>query len=229
MRNRYFTLIIIVVLIFSLTGCGDTKEVEKIADPVQTSTDVVAEVEPEEPAEEIEEVEEELDEGLLVVGETINKGDIGSGPVKIDSGLTQISIPEGLDYELYMSFVDGNTGSIRVNFGTGNRGAGHIEVTTTRMIKSLDDAANECIRMNDFGTLDSEIGDEVKYGDLTYKYVTIKETDVTNVKYYLVAYYNRSDDKDIYVELSTNGGDSYYKMDIDDPLVGELLKSLVLK
>ena len=140
MRNRYFTLIIIVVLIFSLTGCGDTKEVEKIADPVQTSTDVVAEVEPEEPAEEIEEVEEELDEGLLVVGETINKGDIGSGPVKIDSGLTQISIPEGLDYELYMSFVDGNTGSIRVNFGTGNRGAGHIEVTTTRMIKSLDDA-----------------------------------------------------------------------------------------
>ena len=229
MRNRYFTLIIMVVLIFSLTACGTKKEVEKVENPVQTSKDVVAEVEPEKPAEEIEKVEEESDEGLLVVGETINKGDSGSGPVKIDSGLTQIFIPEGLDYNLYMSFVDGNTGSIRVDFGIGNRGAGHIEVTTTRMIKSLDDAANECIRMNDFGTLKSEIGDEVIYGDLTYKYVTIKETDETNVKNYLVAYYKRSDDKDIYVELRTNGGDSYYKMDIDDPLVGELLKALVLK
>lgn len=229
MRNKYFALIIIFVLVFSLTACGGNKKIDKVEDPVQPSTDVVAEVGPEQTSEELEEVAEEADEGLLVVGETINKGDRGSGPVKIDSGLSQIFIPEGLDYELYSSFVNGNTGTIRVDFGTGNSGAGHIEVTTTRMIKSLDEAANECIRMNDFGTMNSEIGDEIIYGDLTYKYVTIQKPDGSNIKYYLAAYYKRSDDKDIYVELSTNGADSYYKMDIDDPLIEELLQALVLK
>ena len=230
MRKKHFILIIIVVLIFSLAGCGANKEIEKVEDAVESSTDEAKEVEAEEEeAEDLEEVAKESDDGLLVVGETINKGDRGSGPVKIDSGLTQISIPEGLDYELYSSYVDGNTGTISVDFGMGNNGAGRIEVSTTRMIKSLEDAANECIRTNDFGTMESEIGSEVTHGDLTYKYVTIQKPDGSNTKYFLVAYYKRSDDKDIYVELSTNGADNYYNMDIDNPLIGEVLDALVLK
>lgn len=226
MNKHIFKILISILLVLSLLACGktDNNELDK-KDPESEKPVVVVEDEAEEKEDEVE----ELDLGVLIVGETIKKGDKGSGPVVIESRMGKISIPEGLDYELYGEpLATGNTASIRIDFGPGNTGAGYIELSTTRMIKSLDDAVEECIRTSDFGTMESEIGDEIIYGDKTFKEVTIKKADDSDIRYYLVSYYPAEDDWDGYIEVYAGGEGHYYNMDIKDPLITEILNTLVV-
>lgn len=221
-KNRLKTLVLI-ILMLALIACGksdnndkDKKEEDKLVVEVDEKED--------------EADQEEVNDDVLVVGKSIEKGDTGSGPVAIESRLGLISIPEGLDYKLYTApFESGETSSIRVNFGEDDTSAGHVEVSTTRMIKSLDDAVTECIRTNDFGTLESIIGEEITYGDRVFKEVTIKKPDDSDIRHYLVSYYEAENDWDGYIEIHTAGEGNYYNMDIKDPLVSSIIKSLVVK
>ena len=140
------------------------------------------------------------------------------------------TIPEGLKYQLYYAPPKGEEAlSTRVDFGVGNTSTGFIEISTTRMISSLDDAVKECIRTNDFGTKESIIGDEVTYGDVTYKMVTIQKSEGKDVEYFLVSYFKSGNGRDGYVQLNTSGGTDSYSMAIDDPFVVEMLENIVLK
>ncbi len=120
-------------------------------------------------------------------------------------------------------------GTIQIDFGKNSAIVGRLEVSTTRMISSLDDAVNECIRVRNLDTYKegkSEIGEEVTYGDTTYKLVNMSHEN--GAESCLVSYYKRADGKDIYVEIRIKQLD-IDKLTIDDPLVQELAESAVYK
>ena len=160
----------------------------------------------------------------------LQTGDRGEGEKTLDSAFCTVTIPEGLQYEIYTYYHDeDNLGSISINFGKNSTIEGKLEVSTTRMISSLDDAVEECIRVRNLDTYEdgkSEIGEEVTYGDTTYKVVEMSHEYGAEIC--LVSYYKRADGKDIYVEIKTNQAESF-KLPVDDPLVQELAKSAVYK
>ncbi len=237
MSKKYFSLFVIIFLVFNISACDGKDNIEIVdeivpASNLQLSQETAIDLS-EETAVDLLDITGKSDiesaSRILTVGESIIKGDKGSGPVEIQSRLGSIDIPEGLDYELYTVPYEGNTASIRVDIGIGNSGAGHILVSTTRMIKSLKDAVKECIRTNDFGTKDSIVGEEITYGGMKYKAIIIQNPDGTDVINFLVSYYKADKDWDGYVEIRTNGDGSYYKMAIDEPLLIDILEKLVVK
>lgn len=160
----------------------------------------------------------------------LQEGDSGEGEKTLDSAFCTVTIPEGLQYKVNSYYHDENAlGSISINFGKKSTIEGRLEVSTTRMISSLDDAVEECIRVRNLDTYEegkSEIGEEVTYGDTTYK--VVKMSHEYGAETCLVSYYKRADGKNIYVEIKTTQND-FDKLPIDDPLVQELAKSAVYK
>lgn len=160
----------------------------------------------------------------------LKEGDSGEGEKTLDSAFCTVTIPEGLQYEIYFYNHDEDAlGTIEIDFGKKYTIEGKLEVSTTRMISSLDDAVEECIRVRNLDTYKEgkfEIGEEVTYGDTTYKVVNMSHEH--GAETCLVSYYKRADGKDIYVEIKTNQDDNF-KLPVDDPLVQELAKSAVYK
>ena len=160
----------------------------------------------------------------------LKEGDSGEGEKTLDSDFCTVTIPEGLQYKVNSYYHDEDAlGSIKIDFGKKGTTEGRLEVSTTRMISSLDDAVNECIRVRNLDTYKegkSEIGEEVTYGDTTYK--EVKMSHEYGAETCLVSYYKRADGKDIYVEIKT-GQTGFNDLAIDDPLVQELAKSAVYK
>ena len=160
----------------------------------------------------------------------LKEGDSGEGEKTLDSAFCTVTIPEGLQYKInFYNHDEDALGTIEIDFGKKYTIEGRLEVSTTRMISSLDDAVEECIRVRNLDTYKegkSEIGEEVTYGDTTYKVVNMSHEH--GAETCLVSYYKRADGKDIYVEIKTNQADSF-KLPVDDPLVQELAKSAVYK
>ena len=160
----------------------------------------------------------------------LREGDSGEGEKILDSDFCTVTIPEGLQYKINSYYHDEDAlGSIKIDFGKKGTTEGRLEVSTTRMISSLDDAVEECIRVRNLDTYEegkSEIGEEVTYGDTTYK--EVKMSHEYGAETCLVSYYKRADGKNIYVEIKTTQND-FDKLPIDDPLVQELAKSAVYK
>ncbi|MGN0457320.1 MAG: hypothetical protein ACI4F2_10725 [Acutalibacteraceae bacterium] len=160
----------------------------------------------------------------------IEKGDSGEGEKELDSVFCNVTIPEGLKYKVYFySYDETPLGTLQIDFGKKYTTEGRLEVSTTRMIKSLDDAVEECIRVRNIESYTDgkyEIGEEKTFGDTTYKQVNFSQEFGSEAC--LVSYYKRADGKDIYVEIGTkNNGLS--NLEITDPLVEELAKSAVYK
>ena len=160
----------------------------------------------------------------------IEKGDSGEGEKELDSVFCNVTIPEGLKYKVYFySYNETPLGTLQIDFGKKYTTEGRLEVSTTRMIKSLDDAVEECIRVRNIESYTDgkyEIGEEKTFGDTTYKQVNFSQEFGSEAC--LVSYYKRADGKDIYVEIGTkNNGLS--NLEITDPLVEELAKSAVYK
>ena len=160
----------------------------------------------------------------------LKEGDSGEGEKTLDSAFCTVTIPEGLQYKVnFYNHDEDALGTIEIDFGKKYTIEGKLEVSTTRMISSLDDAVEECIRVRNLDTYKegkSEIGEEVTYGDTTYKVVNMSHEH--GAETCLVSYYKRADGKDIYVEIKTNQDDNF-KLPVDDPLVQELAKSAVYK
>lgn len=160
----------------------------------------------------------------------LKEGDSGEGEKTLDSAFCTVTIPEGLQYKInFYNHDEDALGTIEIDFGKKYTIEGRLEVSTTRMISSLDDAVEECIRVRNLDTYKEgkfEIGEEVTYGDTTYKVVNMSHEN--GAETCLVSYYKRADGKDIYVEIKTNQADPF-KLPVDDPLVQELAKSAVYK
>lgn len=213
--KKLAAILLALVMTASLAACGgsgessDTKETSN-----QSSASATSEVKPEETTASAE----------------LQEGDSGEGEKTLDSDYCTVTIPEGLRYKVNSYYHDENAlGSIKIDFGKKGTTEGRLEVSTTRMISSLDDAVEECIRVRNLDTYKegkSEIGEEVTYGDTTYK--EVKMSHEYGAETCLVSYYKRADGKDIYVEIKTTQND-FDKLPIDDPLVQELAKSAVYK
>lgn len=182
------------------------------------------------PASAIESTNEETTAPESTAAAELQSGDSGEGEKTLDSDFCTVTIPEGFKYKVESYYHDEDAlGSIKIDFGKKGTTEGRLEVSTTRMIKSLDDAVEECIRVRNFDTYKegkSEIGEEVTYGDTTYK--EVKMSQEYGAETCLVSYYKRADGKDIYVEIRTKQTD-FDKLPIDDSLVQELAKSAVYK
>ncbi len=231
MSKKTISLFVTMIFMLSLVACGGSGDGEKVDAPKPSEPPVATETPTDIPTDTSgEAVDAKPESGNLVVNENIVKGDIGVGPVVIESEMGDFTIPEGLNYQLYYAPAKGEEAlSTRVDFGVGNTSTGFIEISTTRMIASLDDAVQECIRMQGVGTRESVIGDEVTYGDVTYKMLTITDPEYKKVEYFLVTYFKSGNGRDGYVELNTSGGTDSYSMAIDDPIVVEMLENIVLK
>ncbi|MDD6848337.1 MAG: hypothetical protein PUD53_06165 [Oscillospiraceae bacterium] len=160
----------------------------------------------------------------------LQTGDSGEGEKTLDSDFCTVTIPKGLKYNVYSYYHDEDAlGTIQIDFGKKYTIEGRLEVSTTRMISSLDDAVEECIRVRNLNTYKegkSEIGEEVTYGDTTYKEVKLSHEN--GAETCLVSYYKRADGKDIYVEIRAKET-ALDKLTIDDPLVQKLAESAVYK
>ncbi|MGN1468253.1 MAG: hypothetical protein ACI4W1_08090 [Ruminococcus sp.] len=182
------------------------------------------------PASAIESTNEETTAPETTAAAELQSGDSGEGEKTLDSDFCTVTIPEGFKYKVESYYHDEDAlGSIKIDFGKKGTTEGRLEVSTTRMIKSLDDAVEECIRVRNLDTYKegkSEIGEEVTYGDTTYK--EVKMSQEYGAETCLVSYYKRADGKDIYVEIRTKQTD-FDKLPIDDSLVQELAKSAVYK
>lgn len=182
------------------------------------------------PASAIESTNEETTAPESTAAAELQSGDSGEGEKTLDSDFCTVTIPEGFKYKVESYYHDEDAlGSIKIDFGKKGTTEGRLEVSTTRMIKSLDDAVEECIRVRNLDTYKegkSEIGEEVTYGDTIYK--EVKMSQEYGAETCLVSYYKRADGKDIYVEIRTKQTD-FDKLPIDDSLVQELAKSAVYK
>ncbi len=236
--KKQLTTLLAIILILSMAACSksdtNNKSSQNAAEPTTSNSQLSTEAETsdtEEASDDNDDLDAEISTGDLIVGQNISDGYQGSDPVTLYSRFGSLKFPEGVNYKLSTLPPDDTaTATLEFWFGKGNTNAGRFTISTTRMIESLEDAVNECIRMNDFGSLSSTIGDEISYGGITYKNLSIHKDDGSEAKYFLVTYYETEDGRNGYVEVQVNGQDGgYYKLDIDDPIVIEMLESLVLK
>lgn len=221
--KKFTAILLTLILAASITACsGGNSSTDSSSETTKSSSES-AEITP-------QATETQPETEAPTENKEIEMGDRGEGEKTLDSAFCTVTIPEGLQYEIYTYYHDeDNLGSISINFGKKSTIEGKLEVSTTRMISSLDDAVNECIRVRNLDTYKegkSEIGEEVTYGDTTYKVVNMSHEH--GAETCLVSYYKRADGKDIYVEIKTNQADSF-KLPVDDPLVQELAKSAVYK
>ena len=218
--KKLAAILLALVMTASLAACGSSEGGSGTSDASsQNSASATSEVKAEETT-----VEE------TTASAELQSGDEGEGEKTLDSDFCTVTIPEGLQYKVESYYHDEDAlGTIKIDFGKKGTTEGRLEVSTTRMISSLDDAVEECIRVRNLDTYEegkSEIGEEVTYGDTTYK--VVKMSHEYGAETCLVSYYKRADGKDIYVEIKTTQND-FYNLQIDDPLVQELAKSAVYK
>lgn len=217
--KKLSVILLALIMSASLAACGESGNSDTKETSAQSSVVATSETQAEETTVEETTASAELQEG-----------DSGEGEKTLDSDYCTVTIPEGLQYKVNSYYHDENAlGSIKIDFGKKGTTEGRLEVSTTRMISSLDDAVNECIRVRNLDTYEegkSEIGEEVTYGDTTYKVVNMSHE--YGAETCLVSYYKRADGKNIYVEIKTTQND-FDKLPIDDPLVQELAKSAVYK
>ena len=223
---RKFTAVLLTLfLAASITACTDGNS---SADASSETTKTTSSSESSETTPQATETQPETES--QTESKELEAGDSGEGEKTLDSAFCTVTIPEGLQYNVYSYYHDEDAlGTIEIDFGKKYTIEGRLEVSTTRMISSLDDAVQECIRVRNLDTYKegkSEIGEEVTYGDTTYKVVNMSHEH--GAETCLVSYYKRADGKDIYVEIrATNKGT--ISLDITDPLVQELAKSAVYK
>lgn len=218
--KKFAAILLALVMTASLAACDGSSESSGTKETsAQSSASATSEVKAEETT-----VEE------TTASAELQTGDRGEGEKTLDSAFCTVTIPEGLQYNVYSYYHDEDAlGTIQIDFGKNSAIVGRLEVSTTRMISSLDDAVNECIRVRNLDTYKegkSEIGEEVTYGDTTYKLVNMSHEN--GAESCLVSYYKRADGKDIYVEIRIKQLD-IDKLTIDDPLVQELAESAVYK
>lgn len=182
--KKLSVILLALIMSASLAACGESGSLDTKETSAQSSVVATSETQAEETTVEETTASAELQEG-----------DSGEGEKTLDSDYCTVTIPEGLQYKVNSYYHDENAlGSIKIDFGKKGTTEGRLEVSTTRMISSLDDAVEECIRVRNLDTYEegkSEIGEEVIYDDTTYK--VVKMSHEYGAETCLVSYYKRAD------------------------------------
>lgn len=158
----------------------------------------------------------------------MEKGDTGEGEKTLRCMFFDVTIPEGLQYEVYsLAFASETSGSVEVKFGKSSILEGALRFTTQRMSSSLEDTVDYTIELRNLDTYEEgkyEIKGDVTIGDTTYRQVNIStEWDKETI---YVAYFKTDAGEDAAVEIIL---DDEKGLTLDDPLVKELVESIVYK
>lgn len=211
--KKFFVFLLAAAMLLSLAACGSKPADTSSAAPAETTVSAGASADAAAPA------------GSAASSET-KSGDKGTGPAAIETSVATISVPEGVDYEVsdWYPLEDGTPGgSYSFYLGKGDTNGGCLTFSSTRVVKSLDDAAGECIRVCDYDSSGTNSrGDKVSYNGLDYLPVTVTRAGVT--KNFLVAYFQSTDGKDIYVELNKTLISS-----LDDETAAAILNGVSIK
>ena len=167
--KKVLALLLALGMTASLVGCGGSGT-ENSSSSTQTEETVSAtELTTETATEQVTEVTSSTIE--------MTADDTGEGEKTLTSVLFDVTIPEGLIYEVYScAFADDTNGSIEIKFGKESTLEGRISVSTQGMVESFDEAVQRCIDLRNLDTYEdgkSEIGEDVTIGDTTYKEVKI--------------------------------------------------------
>ena len=136
--------------------------------------------------------------------EVLESGMEGVGEKTFDTPFFTMTVPKDVKYELYTYLVteDDNRGTIQIDFGPDSTLQARLHVSTTRMISSLDDAHDECLRVQNLDTYEEgryEDMDNLTFGGVTYKVIHV--TTEWSDEIFLVTYFKRAaDGVDFYVE-----------------------------
>lgn len=222
-HSRLLTLAIAVIMLL-LTACNDNGDSGSVAPPAATPTKAAtAEPTPEPTAEPEPKTapDADVDEDALT---DLAKDDAGDGPVTLGTSCLSMTIPEGMKYQVYELYDSEDAFTAEFWYGQNFALSGSVHVSSTRMISSLDDAANECERMRGFdGAKTREDIGEAEYGDMTYHVMTISDSSET--KTYYVGHYKNDTFGDMYIEVAviTEG---MFSMQVDDPNFLAIINSL---
>lgn len=162
---------------------------------------------------------------VLVVGEDIDEGDDGDGPVIISSRFGDLYIPDGFMYELdYAPGYDEGTDSMNVFVGEDSFFMTEFRISTTTNTTSYDTAIDYAIYWNgDEEEGYYEMGDEYKLGDFTFQHIYL--VDRHDFDYNILAsYYKTNDGEDAYVEINLSR-----EMFPDDALLIEMFEKSKFK
>ena len=214
--KKMLSLILALMLALCLCACGGG----------DTSTD--AETEEETTAQEAETPEtEEAEEPEASEG--LAEGDKGDGPAELQAGLIDVTIPEGMSYQVdtyYISEDDPLFGSVGFNlYKADGTMIGKLIATTQNMVGSMEEAVQNTIDLCNLDTYTDgayEMGDTMTLGGLTYQ--ALSTTTEFGTNYYCVTYVTRgdSDSDGLKIELRLMNE----VMTPDDPMVAELLNAL---
>lgn len=218
--KKVLALLMAFTMALSFASCGGSSDTNK-----DTNTDSKAE------ATTVAEVEEttveETTEAPVAASTEMEVGVKGDGPQALTSVYFDVTVPEGMKYEVYsMGFTDETNGTIQLDFGKTSTIDGQITVSTQRMTPSLDECVTRCIELRNLDTYKegkSEVVGDVTFGDTTYKEVKISTEWGSDVNY--VTYFKTAAGLDGYVEITIK--DKY--LSPDDELVKELINSIIYK
>ncbi len=213
--KKILALLMAMAMTAALVGCDGGNTDDNSSSTPKTEATTVASAEEETTVAEDTVTEMEL-------------GDSGEGEKKLSCMFFDVTIPEGLLYEVYdLGFASETSGSVEVKFGKSSTIEGAIRFSTQRMQSNLEDVVDYTIELRNLDTYEEgkyEINDDVTIGDTTYREVKIS-TEWDNETIY-VAYYKTDAGEDAAVEIILSDDDG---MTLDDPLVKELINSIVYK
>ena len=221
--KKLLIALLMVVLCFSVAACSSKEETPPESNQPESSSNVDADADVDADTNADADVEESEDEagGMLT---SADNGTTGEGPITLDTVFATYDIPAGMQYKINMLPAEGETrGTGDINFGLSDtRDDVRIIVTTMRMVESLDDAVNECLRINNQNDEAIEELGEVTYGGTTYRTISIPGGYST--KFFLIGYYAEGS-SDFYIEISAFESD----ISIDDPAVVQLMNGIQYK
>ncbi len=153
----------------------------------------------------------------------------GDGPAVLDSPFATLNVPGGgTKYEVStLNFNEENGRGVLVLYiRTAESAVLDFEVSTTRMVSSLDDVVVECERVNSFnGVRTPTRGSDVVFNGVTY--ATVLFTDGDKEFGYYVTYYEK-DGINHYVEMEVPVKD-FWSVSMDDPRVVGIMENIVYK
>ena len=133
--KKLAVILLALVMTASLAACDGSSESSGTKETsAQSSASATSEVKAEETT-----VEE------TTASAELKEGDSGEGKKTLDSAFCTVTIPEGLQYKInFYNYDEDALGTIEIDFGKKYTIEGKLEVSTTRMISSLDAAVFEC-------------------------------------------------------------------------------------
>lgn len=208
--KKILSLLLVAAMTISIASCG-TKSTDADKETATESSNVSTDTE-----------SKNADNAAFKEGLT------GEGEKQLDNMFATFTVPAGYKFEVYCYSVDEDdfSGTLQLDIGKTSTLDARYEISTTRMISSVDDSMKECIRTLNLDSFNNakepEYLPDVVIGDKTFKAVHID--DGYSKKTYLTSYYKRGE-QDVFVQLSLDEA----SITVNDTFVKDFLGSVNYK